>query len=96
MTSLENSPKTAQSFQNYSVPSDLLTVRVPKTSILKKSKEAAPQNPSNFSLNPAENPKKPKLSFQSPIEKTYCVENWKEYNVDASKEDEEFCICLIF
>ena len=95
MASIPNSFPSSQHLNNYSLPNDLLMEKKanPKASILKKK---TPRNTFEFQNILAEGEKtKHNIAFVDPIQKTYPVENWKEYNVDASKED-DLCICSIY
>lgn len=97
----DNFYQNSSPIQSYSIPTELIyEKKKPKSSILKKKGihnefKTQSMEEEQISQTVEEKKKKVKLSFQTPIHKTYDVENWKEYNFDASKDD-ELCICNIF
>ena len=98
MTSFENSVPTPNKIENYSLPSELLFLekkRPRKSSILKKKAQISEKSMIEDQENEEKPKEKIKLSFETPVYRTYSVENWKEYNTDASKDD-ELCICCIY
>lgn len=96
MSFSENTNINTDHLQNRTSTCEIIKQQYPKNSILKKKFASQQKILNENSLKIGDlNKKKTKLSFQSPIQKTYSVENWKEYNADAS-QDEDLCICSIF
>ncbi len=97
MTSFQNSLPNSPKINTFSLASEVMfsSKNLPKSSILKKKTLFSAKNMINSEEIGEKSKEKVKLSFETPIQKTYFVENWKEYNIDASKYD-ELCICALF